>query len=91
MKLYWVEGLYLPGKRVKKAGKASAAGTLEPFAKSYWANSPNEALQMALEDLKGGQWIKGPKISTTSEEKRMRNLGAPELPGIDGSIKKDPS
>jgi len=90
MRQYWVEGLFVPGNRSKKAGKgaAPAGSALEPFAKPYWANSPEEAVQMAAEDIAGGQWVKGPKVSTTSEEKRMRNSGAPELPGIDGPTKK---
>lgn len=38
---------------------------------------------MALDSLPGAHWAEGPSVSLTSEEQRMRAMGAPELPGID--------
>ena len=88
MEQYFVEGLYVTGKglkRSKKSGKVAQAD-IELFAKTFWANNPEEANRSATEALNGGQWVEGPKVSKTSEEKRMRALGAPELPGL--TIKK---
>ena len=84
MKRYYVEGLFIPRTRLKKVSKGNkpAAKDIEPFARSYWANTPGEALDMASEALEGGQWLETPKISLTSEEERMRRSGAPELPGF---------
>ena len=85
MKRYYIEGLFIPLKRLKKLPKGAkpAAGDIEPFARSFWANTPGEALGLANEALDGGQWSENPKISLTSEEDRMRRSGAPELPGFD--------
>jgi hypothetical protein len=69
--------LYIPKKSLKKAQK-----TVEPYAKVVWANSPAEAVRQASEELTGGQWVEGPSVSNTTEEQRMRRIGAPELPGF---------
>jgi len=82
MERYLVEGLYIPKPKSKKT-----APTLEPFARFYWANSPQEAIRMATEDLHGGVWQKLPSASQTSEEQRMRQQGQPELPGF-GTLNK---
>jgi hypothetical protein len=77
MKAFSVEGLIQP-----KGGRARKTA-VKPFSQSFWANTPQEAIQMALESLPGSVWVEGPFIRTTSEEQRMRALGAPELPGLD--------
>lgn len=84
MQRYFVEGLYVSKQGLKKAQKTGriAAGDIEPFAQAFWANSPAEALQMASQALAGGQWTEGPRLSDQTEEQRMRQLGAPELPGF---------
>ena len=76
MKQLWVEGLVQPRPRGKKAAP------VEPFSRAYWAETPAEALQSAENDLNGGAWVEGPRVSQTSEAERMRSLGAPELPGM---------
>ena len=87
MQQYFVEGLFIPKKSLKKVRK-----TVEPFARVVWANSPAEAAQQANDELAGGQWVEGPSVSNTTEEKRMRQSGAPEFPGFGsgkpGSAKK---
>ncbi len=80
MKRYWIEGAYAPKGKGKKQ--------LEPFAQLFWAESQEEALRMANEALNGGEWRDGPRISQKSEEQRMRSMGAPELPGFSGKVKK---
>jgi hypothetical protein len=90
MEQYWVEGLFVskPGlKRAKKSGKI-AQSDIEPFARSYWANTPDEAIHFATLELNGGEWTNGPHVSKTSEEQRMRAMGAPELPGLTSVTKK---
>jgi len=90
MEQYWVEGLFVSKqglKRAKKIGKITQTD-IEPFAKSYWANTPDEAIVMATQDLKGGDWTNGPRVSKTSEEQRMRAMGAPELPGLSVKTRK---
>ncbi len=84
MKRYYVEGLFIPRKNLKKVRQDSRSPSkvVEPFAGSFWANDPEEALRLAVEALDGGQWLETPKISLTSEEQRMRRAGAPELPGF---------
>ncbi len=84
MKRYYVEGLFVPLKSLKKAQKGSRAASkeVEPFARSFWADDPGDALKQATEALAGGHWLEPPKISLTSEEQRMRQAGAPELPGF---------
>jgi len=84
MPQYYVEGLYATKQGVKKKLKTGTypASSIEPYAKTIWANSPKEALQQATEELAGGEWIKKPHISQTTEEQRMRALGAPEFPSL---------
>ena len=48
------------------------------------AESPQEAVKISTQELKGGQWVQAPRVSQTSEAQRMRALGAPELPGLSG-------
>jgi hypothetical protein len=88
MKQYWVEGLVLP----KIGGGRSKKSTAKSFSQSFWANTPQEAVQMAIESIPGGHWVEGPTVSSTSEEQRMRALGALELPGLDAKplAKKTP-
>jgi hypothetical protein len=82
MQKFWVEGLYVAKKKLKKVQKAGAANVadLEPFAQVIWASSADEALELATEALNGGQWMEGPRVGRNSEEQRMRRQGAPELP-----------
>ena len=84
MKAYWVEGLFASVKTLKKNRKNRplSVSEVEPFAATIWANSPEEALRLATDQLEGGAWVEGPQISLTSEEQRMRAMGAPELPGF---------
>ncbi len=84
MEQYWVEGLFVTKKGLAKAHRSGrvAAADIEPFLMSFWANSSNEALQFAQEKLNGGEWTDGPRVTKTSEEQRMRQIGAPELPGL---------
>jgi hypothetical protein len=79
MKLYWVEGLIAP----KGAAGRGKNGVTKPFSESVWANSPQEAIQMTLQSNPGIRWVEGPSVSETSEEQRMRAIGAPRLPGIE--------
>ncbi len=85
MKRFYVEGLFVPRRKLKKApkGKKPAPDEVEPFTRSFWASDPEEALRLATEALDGGRWLEAPVISLTSEEQRMRQFGAPELPGFD--------
>ncbi|MBN2146765.1 MAG: hypothetical protein JW726_05220 [Anaerolineales bacterium] len=84
MQYYTVEGLYLTRKGLKKAQKTGriAAGDIELFAKAIWANNPEEAVEIATQELAGGEWREKPRVSKKTEEQRMRSLGMPELPGI---------
>jgi hypothetical protein len=84
MKQYWIEGVYKPQKSSKHTDKGNhpKSITAEPFYMAFWAESPEEALNAAIEEINGGQWLEGPRISQTSEEQRMRAMGAPELPGM---------
>ena len=93
METYWVEGLFVTKRGLKKAQKSGqiSSADVEPFARSFWANSPDEAVRMAAEELKGGDWTEGPRVTKTSEEKRMRAMGAPELPGFGPTPKKHKS
>lgn len=81
---YFVEGLYVTRLGIKKARKSGLIppGCIEPYAKTIWANGPEEAIQIATQELAGGEWTEGPRVSKTSEEQRMRAIGAPELPGF---------
>ena len=83
MKLFWVEGLYVP----KNGGGRKASPASRPFSQSFWANSPLDAIQAAVQSLPGARWIEGPVIAEKSEEQRMRAMGAPELPGLGLDLK----
>jgi hypothetical protein len=90
MPYYYVEGLFITRagrRRALKSGRV-LAGDVEPFARSFYANDPAEALRLAAEALEGGEWVEPPRVSHTSEEQRMRQMGAPEFPGFGGSGKK---
>jgi hypothetical protein len=84
MPYYYVEGLYLTKTGRRRAARRGRvlADDIEPFARGFWAESPAEALRMAAEALQGGEWTEPPRLSQTSEEQRMRQMGAPELPGF---------
>ncbi len=84
MPQYYVEGLYANKQGVKKKHKTGSypANSIEPYAKTIWANSPPEAMQVATAELEGGEWTEGPRINQVSEEQRMRSLGSPEFPGL---------
>ena len=84
MPQFYIEGLFSNKQGVKKKRKTGAypANSIEPYAKTIWANSPKEAIQIATSELEGGEWIKGPHLSQITEEQRMRSLGAPEFPGL---------
>lgn len=90
MEQYWVEGLFITKQGLRKTRKSGkvAQTDIEPFAKSFWANSPDEAIHMATQELNEGEWTNGPHVSRTSEEQRMRAMGAPELPGLSPIIRK---
>lgn len=84
MEHYSVEGLYLTKKgiiKLRKTGKY-AQSDLELFTKLIWSNNPEEAIRLATEELGGGEWREKPKVSKTTEEERMRSMGAPEFPGF---------
>jgi hypothetical protein len=84
MPLYYVEGLYINKqyrKRHRKIG-VYTPDALEPYAKTIWANSPKEAIQLATAELGGCEWTEEPKVSQVTEEQRMRSMGAPEFPGL---------
>lgn len=84
MPQYYVEGLYANPQGVKKKRKMGflPPDSIEPYAKTIWANSPREAIQIATLELAGGEWVDTPKVSQNTEEQRMRSMGAPELPGL---------
>ncbi|MBN1536491.1 MAG: hypothetical protein JW908_07150 [Anaerolineales bacterium] len=57
MPAYWVEGIYISAiglKKAKKNGKIADADK-ELFARSFWADTPAEALRLADEALQGGK------------------------------------
>ena len=85
MKRFYIEGTYTARAGAKKAprGGTSAQNAVEPFAQAFWAESAAEALRMANEAIAGGQWVEGPRLSDLSEEDRMRQMGAPLLPGFE--------
>ena len=62
MKRYYVEGLFIPRKHLKKVQLANrpVPKEVEPFARSFWANDPAEALRQATEALEGGQLAGNP-------------------------------
>lgn len=84
MPQYYVEGLFATKQGVKKKQKTGAypPNSIEPYAKTIWANDPKEAIQIATGELVGGEWTEGPRVSQVSEEQRMRSLGAAEFPGL---------
>jgi len=84
MPQYYVEGLFVNKHGVKKkhATGKYPPGSIEPYARSIWANSPKDAIQIATNELEGGEWTEGPKVSQVTEEQRMRSMGAPEFPGL---------
>jgi hypothetical protein len=84
MPQYYVEGLYASKQGVKKKLKTGVypPGSIEPFARTIWANSSKEAIQLATAELVGGEWTEGPHVSQITEEQRMRSMGAPEFPGL---------
>jgi hypothetical protein len=84
MPQYYVEGSFANKQGVKKKRKTGVypINSIEPYAKSIWANSPKEAIQIATTDLDGGEWTEGPHLSQITEEQRMRSMGAPEFPGL---------
>ncbi|NJD59640.1 MAG: hypothetical protein C3F13_19115 [Anaerolineales bacterium] len=90
MPQYYVEGLFAnkQGGRKKQKTSSYAANSIEPYAKTIWANSPKEAILFATDELNGGEWTEGPKVSLVTEEQRMRTQGAPEFPGFSASQPK---
>jgi hypothetical protein len=84
MPQFYVEGLFANKHGVKKKHTTGIylPGSIEPYARSIWANSPKEAIQIATNELEGGEWTEGPKVSQVTEEQRMRSMGAPEFPGL---------
>ncbi len=83
MTRFFVEGLFIPGHTLsKKSSTSQMESNIEPFAHLFWADTRKEALQMANDAIEGGSWVEGPTVSETSEEKRMRETGAPEFPGL---------
>jgi hypothetical protein len=87
---YYVEGLFANKQGVKKARKTGVLplSSIEPFARTIWANSPDEAIRLATQELNGGEWTEAPRVSKMSEEQRMRAMGAPQLPGFGAPAKK---
>jgi hypothetical protein len=92
MPQFYVEGLFANQQGVKKKRKTGAypVHSIEPYAKTIWANSPMEAIQIASSELEGGEWTEGPHLSLVTEEQRMRSMGAPELPGLAPRTTKSP-
>jgi hypothetical protein len=84
MPQYYVEGLFANKQGVKKMRKTGIypPSCIEPYGKTIWANNPKEAISIAATDLDGGEWTEGPHVSQTTEEQRMRSMGAPEFPGF---------
>lgn len=91
MPQYYVEGLFANKIGVKKKHKTGSypINSIEPYAKSIWANSPKEAIQIATTDLDGGEWSEGPHLSQITEEQRMRSMSAPEFPGLTQHLTKN--
>jgi hypothetical protein len=90
MPQYYVEGLFATKQGVRKKQKTGTypPGSIEPYAKSIWANSTREAIQIATGELLGGAWTDGPRVSQVTEERRMRSMGAPEFPGLTSASSK---
>lgn len=87
MQPFYVEGLVIRKKPVRGSRKGHE---IEPFGQLFWAQTAGDALRMASEALVDAQWIEGPSISDRTEEQRMRQMGAPQLPGF-GSLKNKPA
>lgn len=83
-------GLYANKQGVIKKLKTGSypASSIEPYARTIWANNPQEAIQIATSELNGGEWTEGPRLSQVTEEQRMRSMGAPEFPGLATSTPK---
>lgn len=90
MPAYWIEGIFISAKGLKKAQKNGkiADADKELFARSIWAETFTEALRLADEALQGGKWLEKPRLSQTTEEQRMRKEGMPELTGLFSTGKK---
>jgi hypothetical protein len=90
MAQFYVEGTYANKQGVKKKQKTGSypANSIEPYAKAIWADNAQSALQIATDELDGGEWIEKPKISQVTEEQRMRSKGEPEFPGFSSSMAK---
>jgi hypothetical protein len=88
---YYVEGLFASKQGVKKAHKTGVypPSSIEPYAKTIWANNPKEAIQIATAELEGGEWTEGPRVSQMTEEQRMRSIGAAEFPGFSPLARKN--
>jgi hypothetical protein len=84
MPQYFIEGLFANKMGVKQKNKTGTypASSIEPYARTIWANSPQEAIQIATAELEGGVWTEGPHFSRVTEEQRMRSMGAPEFPDL---------
>lgn len=84
MEQYRIEGIFINRRGVKRLTRNGTPHPtdIEPFTRSYWAFSPDDAFTEATADLHGGQWVDTPSITFVSEAERMRALGAPELPGL---------
>jgi hypothetical protein len=82
--------LYITRKGLKKAQKTGriAQADIELFARTIWANTSDEAVEIATRELQGGAWRETPRVSRKSEEERMRSLGMPELPGLGAPLPK---
>jgi len=90
MQAFWVEGLYLSSRAAQRARKKGSypAADIEPYAKVIWAENYEAAKRLAAEDLAGGEWVEGPAVTLQTEEKRMRAMGMPELPGFESPKKR---
>jgi hypothetical protein len=90
MPQYYVEGLFANKQGVKKKHRTGAypINSIEPYAKSIWANRPKDAIQIATAELNGGEWTEGPRVTQITEEQRMRSMGAPEFPGLTQRLPK---
>ena len=90
MKSFFVEGLFVNRKGIQNARQRGEipSGNFELYAKTVWALDADDAIRIATEDIHGGEWMDGPKVSNSSEEQRMRDLGAPELPGLGNHKRK---
>lgn len=89
---FYVEGLYATRQGVRKKRKSGVypPSDIEPYARVIWADGPIEAIQIATEELEGGEWTVEPKVSQVTEEQRMRSMGEPELPGLSTKPPKKP-